>query len=95
MEMEGFLLRGLFLTFALFFRFYSFAVNIAESRTLLSFCGSKFLTTKLAHLCYFNFAHMRDISVDVYYLCDITGEINSDVILSEITSTCYEIGILV
>ena len=57
--------------------------------------GSKFLTTKLAHLCYFNFAHMRDISVDVYYLCDITGEINSDDILSEITSTCYEIGILV
>ena len=63
MEMEGFLLRGPFLT--------------------------------LAHLCYFNFAHMRDISVDVYYLGDITGEINSDDILSEITSTCYEIGILV
>ena len=34
-------------------------------------------------------------SVDVYYLCDITGEINSDDILSEITSTCSEIGILV
>ena len=57
--------------------------------------GSKFLTTKLAHLCYFNFAHMRDISVDVGCRRNIKKEIKSDDILSEITSTCYEIGILV
>ena len=80
---------------SLFFGFIVSLRTLVRAEPCCHFVGSKFLTTKLAHLCYFNFAHMRDISVDVYYLCDITGEINSDDILSEITSTCYEIGILV
>ena len=70
---------GIAPTKTLFFCFIVSLRTLVRAEPCCHFVGSKFLTTKLAHLCYFNFAHMRDISVDVYYLCDITVEINSDV----------------